>query len=132
MNEYGFGLKESMIFLVTITICIFTTMFMYNRTFKEIFEGPKHSSYSELESSLKSAGTRYVLNYHDSLENGDDGYVDLSTLKEKKLINAFSDEKGTECTGYVFFKHDDNKTSYIPYIKCGSYYKTNGYNSNYE
>ena len=53
MNEYGFGLKESMLFLVTIMLCIFITMFMYNKSFKEIFEGPSIKSYIDFAKTTK-------------------------------------------------------------------------------
>ncbi len=132
MNEYGFGLKESMLFLVTIMLCIFITMFMYNKSFKEIFEGPSSKSYVDLENTLKSAGAGYVLNYHKPLDNGDEGYVSLDTLKDKNLINTLTDEKGKECDGYVFYRRDNSKMSYVPYLKCGSDYCTDGYSSSYE
>lgn len=135
MNEYGFGIKESMIFIITIFVCMFVVTFIYNRTFVEIFSGEKAKSYGEIENRLVHAGKVYTDNfYYKVLENGDNGYVPLYVLKDDDIVNDIYDIRDSSvlCNGYVSFSRKDDKTSYKSYIRCGDNYKTNGYNKRYE
>ena len=53
-------------------------------------------------------------------------------LKENGYLDEIKDikDKDTECTGYVEFVQDGGVITYTPYLKCGSNYETEGYDTN--
>ena len=87
-------------------------------------------TYSDLENRIKLGAQRYENdNYQGTMESSETWILKYNMLKEKGYVeNKLLDPNGAEeCTGYVVFKKEEAKITYIPYIKCGNNYKTAGY-----
>lgn len=141
MNEKGFGLKEFVIIIAVIFICMIIIMSLYQSLFKTKdteLETPVESekteklTYKELEEKLEQAAERYQNdNYSGSIDNPEIWSLSYSMLKEEEYIDKLKDPKdGKECKGYVEFVQDGGKISYTPFLKCGDNYQTKGYDEN--
>ena len=143
MNEKGFGLKEFIIILAVIFICIIVIVTIYKSivpkadvtvdTEEEVEKQTENVTYQELEYKLKRAAERYQNdNYSGNSSETAIWELSYSMLKEKDYIDKLVDpkDKNIECTGYVEFIQDKANVSYKPYLKCGTNYETEGYNNN--
>lgn len=136
MNNRGMGINDIFIFVAVICLALLVAMVLYNKDFKSLFSGEDTNkmTYNEIEESLINAAKNYTDNYYyKPLESGDDDYVTVRTLETEGIIQTIidpNDDKIT-CTGYVhFFKKE--KTTYEPYLRCGSNYETTGYQEKYD
>ena len=141
MNEKGFGIKEFVIIIAVIFICMIIIVSLYQSIFKKEdveLETPvkqeqtKKLTYQDLENKLEKAAERYQNdNYSGSIENPEVWTLSYSMLKEEKYIDNLTDPKdGEECRGYVEFIQDGGRISYTPFLKCGKNYQTKGYDEN--
>lgn len=141
MNEKGFGIKEFVIIIAVIFICMIIIVSLYQSIFKKEnveLETPvkqeqtEKLTYKELENKLELAAERYQNdNYSGSIENPEVWTLSYSMLKEEKYIDNLTDPKdGEECRGYVEFIQDGGRISYTPFLKCGKNYQTKGYDEN--
>lgn len=141
MNQKGFGLKEFVIIIAVIFICMIIIVSLYQSIFKKEdveLETPvkqeqtKKLTYQDLENKLEKAAERYQNdNYSGSIENPEVWTLSYSMLKEEKYIDNLTDPKdGEECRGYVEFIQDGGRISYTPFLKCGKNYQTKGYDEN--
>ena len=141
MNEKGFGIKEFVIIIAVIFICMIIIVSLYQSIFKKEdveLETPvkqeqtEKLTYKELENKLELAAERYQNdNYSGSIENPEVWTLSYSMLKEEKYIDNLMDPKdGEECRGYVEFIQDGGRISYTPFLKCGKNYQTKGYDEN--
>lgn len=149
MNEKGFGAKEFIIIIsvIIISMVIITSLFnsitensnietnsqAENSNVDSDTQTETKSTYKDLEKKLEKAAERYQNdNYSGSITNPEIWVLSYSMLKEEKYLEKLVDpkDKNNECTGYVEFIQDGGKISYIPYLKCGSNYKTEGYDEN--
>lgn len=141
MNQKGFGLKEFVIIIAVIFICMIIIVSLYQSIFKKEdveLETPvkqeqtEKLTYKELENKLELAAERYQNdNYSGSIENPEVWTLSYSMLKEEKYIDNLADPKdGEECRGYVEFIQDGGRISYTPFLKCGKNYQTKGYDEN--
>lgn len=127
LNNKGYGLKEIMFFLCVMFVAILVTMFVYNKNFKNLFEGEnlsdKDYNYQNVEEELESSAKEYYSKTFSAEEASSIPMmiVTSKTLKEKNYLSSFDEN----CTGYVIVKNE-KKVSYEPYIKCDNY-KTDGY-----
>ena len=80
-----------------------------------------------MESKLVEASVRY---YNNTYPNGSDDtvIVTIDTLKSNGYMEALTDKLGRECKGYTKVLKTGTAVSYI---RC-SFYKTTGYNEEYE
>lgn len=148
MNQGGWGLKDFLFILLFITLALITTAVVYRKSFVNLFGTTpepkvtkttvvkKEETYKDLERKLKRAAERYQNdNYqgnYDSIETWILSYELLrknNYLKEK--ITDIND-RSVECNGYVKFEKKESRIDYIPYLRCGAYYKTEGYEKEYE
>ncbi len=143
MNQKGFGLKEFVIIIAVIFICIIIIMSLYqslvNKNHIEQSETQTESketekvTYQDLENKLEKAAERYQNDtYQGNTQNTEIWTLSYSMLKEEKYIDKLIDpnDKNTECTGYVEFVQDGAKISYTPFLKCDNNYQTQGYDEN--
>ena len=143
MNQKGFGLKEFVIIIAVIFICIIIIMSLYqnliNKNHIEQSETQTESketekvTYQDLENKLEKAAERYQNDtYQGNTQNTEIWTLSYSMLKEEKYIEKLIDpnDKNTECTGYVEFVQDGAKISYTPFLKCDNNYQTKGYDEN--
>ena len=134
MNQEGWGLKDVILFLVIILLAIVIAMFIYNRTFNNLFAGidnkaPKET-YSDIEQNIAHNARTYTDNYYSkALENGDSGVVTVRAMQQVRLLQSVKDIKTKKnCSGYVLFAKTNGVTNYEPYLKCSNY-QTKGYKS---
>lgn len=143
MNQKGFGLKEFVIIIAVIFICIIIIMSLYqslvNKNHIEQSETQTESketekvTYQDLENKLEKAAERYQNDtYQGNTQNTEIWTLSYSMLKKEKYIDKLIDpnDKNTECTGYVEFVQDGAKISYTPFLKCDNNYQTQGYDEN--
>ena len=138
MNEEGWGLKEVLIFIVIVFLCIFISMTVYNKTFGDLFgsgDNYKDETYEDIEAELENTAKTYTDNYYNKvLENGDEGIVTIRDMQGEGLLTAVKDinNNSINCSGYVEFKTTNSKTKYTTYLKCGDNYQTKGYIEKYD
>ena len=139
MNQKGFGIKEFVIVISVIFIAMIIIMSLYQGVVSEEKETKKATkieeklTYQDLEQELKKAAERYQNdNYSGNALDTEVWSLSYSMLKEEKYLDKLTDpnDKKVECTGYVEFIQDKAKISYKPFLKCGSNYGTEGYDSN--
>ena len=139
MNQKGFGIKEFVIVISVIFIAMIIIMSLYQGVVSEEKETKKATkteeelTYQDLEQELKKAAERYQNdNYSGNALDTEVWSLSYSMLKEEKYLDKLTDpnDKKVECTGYVEFIQDKAKISYKPFLKCGSNYETEGYDSN--
>ena len=122
MNQKGFGLKEFVIIIAVIFICIIIIMSLYqslvNKNHIEQSETQTESketekvTYQDLENKLEKAAERYQNDtYQGNTQNTEIWTLSYSMLKKEKYIDKLIDpnDKNTECTGYVEFVQDGAK-----------------------
>ena len=147
MNEKGWSLKDFIIIIGIIFGTLLIAVSLWKVTFSSIFKRNSKPAeinnkeeqtinYENLESKLKTAAIKYQNdNYQGNLESKETWVLTYELLRKenylKDRIFDIQDNK-TECTGYVVFEKDGSKFTYTPFLKCGSNYKTNDYNSNNE
>ena len=138
MNEEGWGLREFLGFIVVICLAVLVTMAMYNRGFNDLFDSStetENETYNDIEDILVSTAHTYTDNYYyKALEDGDEDRVTVRDMQGEELLKNIIDLKDNKihCSGYVYFKKEDGKTTYEPYLKCGENYQTVGYKAKYD
>lgn len=139
MNQKAFGLKEFIILIAVIFICIIVIVSLYKSIFNtnatpEPVTKQETETYEDLENRLKLAAERYLnnSNYSSSIENTESWTLSYSMLKKEEYLEEIKDikDKNIECNGYVEFIQDGGQISYKPFLKCGNNYQTEGYDSN--
>ena len=136
MNQEGWGLKEVMVFIVVVFLCIFISMTVYHKTFGDLFgTGSYDETYSDIERQLENVAKTYTDNYYGKvLENGDEGIVTIRDMQGRGLLTAVKDIKNKQekCSGYVKFAKQNNQTKYQTYLNCSNNYQTKGYLEKYD
>lgn len=135
MNEKGFGLKEFVIIIAVVFICMIIIMALTQNIIDEEKENIKEETkevekvtYKDLENKLKKAAERYQNdNYSSNINNEEVWILSYSMLKEEEYLKPIYDikAKDKECKGYVEFVQDKAKISYTPYLKCENYQTKN-------
>lgn len=132
MNQGGWGLKDVMLYIVVLSFALLIAMLLYDKSFGQLF-GKLDSDldYSLMEKKMVKAAHNYTDNfYYKLLEDGDSDYVSLRILKSDGLLKASDGFSG--CSGYVHFYVKNGRTSYVPFLKCGDDYTTDGYDTKKE
>ena len=142
MNNKGFGLQETLVFIgIFLFILVVVAIYVNAKIGKNIYyeepaiqdvqeesnedieptklEIPKE--YLKLENKLKEAAKNY------SFDKKYDTTITLGDLQEYNLIGELVDPNDSTiiCDGYVSYSSDDN--IYKPYIKCNGMYITETY-----
>lgn len=143
MNQKGWGFKDFIVILGIIMASVLITFIIYKVSFRKTdsvtdpveVEKNIYESYEEMEYILKKSAERYQNdNYQGNIDNDENWILSSSLLYKKgylkqKLIDI--EDKSKECEGYVRFIKKGASVGYIPYVKCGSNYVTEGYDANY-
>lgn len=139
MNEKGFGLKEFVIIIAVVFICMIIVMTLTGNIIDEKKDNTKEEpkevetiTYQDLENKLKKAAERYQNDTYSSNINNEEVWIlSYSMLKEKEYLEPIYDikAKDKECEGYVEFVQDGALLSYTPYLKCENY-QTENYDEN--
>lgn len=138
MNDKGFGLRDVIVFLAIVCLCILISMVIFRRTFTELFDsnqGMSDETYESLEKDLERLGRTYTDNYYGKiLENGDSGIVTIRDMQGENLLTVVRDidDDNVICSGYVMFERTSGVTNYNAYLKCADNYVTKGYQSKYD
>ena len=135
LNNRGFGIKDVMMTICIMAVAVLTTMIVYNRNFKSLFEGDKDKNsistieynYVKAEESLENAAKDYYANKFDEDEDVPLMTVSYSFLKGQGYIEDLN-VNGENCTGYVIVQKENSKTNYDSYIRCKNYI-TEGYSA---
>lgn len=150
MNNEGWGMNAFLCLLGILTICLIVITILANQLYKSVNEEETEEydetsnyeivpndittsnnikDYINLEDKLKESAKNYVVN---EAITGHKLIITFDQLKEKKYINKLiSPHDDTyKCNGYVVYNNITNE--YIPYLNCGSYYKTSNYNKYFE
>ena len=88
-------------------------------------------TYTEMEELLKGSAIEYVKKYYSD-PSVSEVIIKDEDLEREAIISGLQDpnDSSTSCEGYVIYQKEGN--TYLPYLKCGSNYVTNGYNENYQ
>ena len=138
MNNKGFGIRDVIVFLAIVCLCILISMVIFRRTFTELFDSNRNigdETYSSIEKDLERIARTYTDNYYGKiLEDGDSGVVTIRDMQGENLLTLVRDitDDNVICSGYVTFNRADGVTSYKTYLKCGNNYETDGYQSKYD
>lgn len=142
MNEEGWGLKDVLIFLAIVALCLLVSMVIYKKTFTQLFYGTSggitdidRETYQSVETDLEKTAHTYTDNYYYKiLEDGDSGYVTIRNMQDKKLLKVVKDieDDNVICSGYVYFNKIGVVTNYDAYLKCGDNYQTEGYEASHD
>lgn len=141
MNQEGWGFKEFILIFAVIMFLIIITFIIYAVSFKpekvtSSVEIKKNISltYEDLENTLKRGAQRYQNdNYSGNSESDETWILTYEMLREKGYIKdkLLDPNDNSECGGYVRFIKRGASIKYIPYLKCGDNYKSEGYDLNY-
>ncbi|MBR3363104.1 MAG: hypothetical protein IKG40_04175 [Bacilli bacterium] len=138
MNEKGFGIRDVIVFLAIVMLCILISMVIFRRTFTELFDSTKgynDETYMSIEEDLERLGKTYTDNYYGKiLQDGDNDIITIRDMQGENLLTVVRDIKDDNiiCSGYVTFSKMNGATEYKAYLKCGDNYVTKGYNSKYD
>ncbi|MBR2833355.1 MAG: hypothetical protein IKE75_02870 [Bacilli bacterium] len=138
MNNKGFGIRDVMVFLAIICLCILMSMIIFRRTFTELFDSSHNKvdeTYVSIEKDLERICKTYTDNYYGKiLEDGDSGVVTIRDMQGESLLTVVRDitDDNVICSGYVTFEKVNGTTNYKTYLRCGENYETGGYQSKYD
>ena len=147
MNNKGFGLKEFIIVIAVVFVCLIIVMGLYNQATNKDEEDTQREdaqeevtreevdddlTYHDLELTLKSAASRYQ---DATYQTTDDAVVSMvltsDFLEKEDYLEPIRDlETKKPCEGYVLFNQNHAKITYRAYLKCDNY-KTNGFDKKY-
>ena len=139
MNKNGWGLRVELAFLLLFLICLLISIIGLHRlgllgndggVYRDrngYIEDGVNFNYNVLEEKVVNAAEKY---YQDKYNGHTDDtlIISTSTLKQSGYLDRIEDNRARECKGYATVLKTNNIVSYI---KC-SFYKTAGYNSDYE
>lgn len=86
-------------------------------------------NYSNLEDKLVLAGSKYASKYLVN-EEFDSKIITVARLQTEELLDILEIE-GIECSGYIKITKEE-EFKYYPFINCGKFYQTIGYNQNFD
>lgn len=133
LNNRGWGTKDVMMTICVMAVAVLTTMIIYNRNFKDLFEGDSNQestqiveyNYIKVEKQIENAAKEYCKNTFNETKDIPLMSVSYNFLKSKGYIDSLS-TNNENCNGYVTIKSQNKEIIYDPYIKCENY-KTEGY-----
>lgn len=141
MNKYknGWGISTEIIMIFAFLVCLLIAIFYINKmgllnnpenrgiTSKEKEVVTNNTTYTDIESDLKSAAKSYVNHEYDEI-GIDTLIITSSTLIENSYLGKMEDPDDSNgyCTGYVEVEETNDRIKYTPYINCKKYY-TKGY-----
>lgn len=83
-------------------------------------------NYISLEDKMVKAAKNYYIKYFRDLDER--VVVTVARLDTEDFLDDL-EVNDVDCSGYVLIEQIDNEVKYYPYLKCGSLYETEGYDS---
>ena len=132
-NKKKFQLTRGMLLLIIgIIAAVIVIVVLISRKTTNNKPEYSESDFKRLEERMEEEAGIYFTNNNIELVQGNSLKIELSelllenggTIDKNKIVAA------KVCDGYVLAKNIENSTTFKPYIDCGDYYKTEGYNSN--
>lgn len=120
-NELKDKLMKYLLIIAIVAVVIIVILFV----FSNIANGKK--TYSDVEDIMINASKKYYTDNSSSLPKSNGGTVEVSVqnLVNNKYMKSLDKYiKNTSCTGKVVVENNDDNYIYIPYLDCGSTYKT--------
>ena len=111
------------IFVVVLIVGIFIVAFIFGNN-----NTSKAATYTNMETKLLNAAKKYANNHPKLLpkEDNESNKINLDTLVNEKYIKDLTaiEDSNISCSGYVDLIYKNKNVVYVPYLKCGKYYKT--------
>lgn len=127
LDNRGWGLGIFLIFIFIFLFAILLVTVLANKNgigsnSESVFEDKNEliEKYKAYEKIVKQSAVTYQEENYPYLSDGDSFDVDINRLDIPSEINK-------KCTGYVHVEKIKDIYSYTPYLKCGNYYTTAGY-----
>lgn len=122
----SFELKQQMKKLIIIIIVLVVLLLVIIWLFS--LNSTENKNYADIEKIMTSAAESYYKDNKKLLPTSDKGtnevslqkLINLEYMKEMSKYNS----KATSCTGKVVVENNDDQYVYVPYLDCGSNYKT--------
>lgn len=85
-------------------------------------------TYDDILKEMEVAANTYVNKYYSGMVDGT-VKITLDSLVENKMLEYVYDpnDDSVKCNGYVMYNKENANKSFKPYLKCGTYYQTEGY-----
>ena len=137
MKSRGFGISNMFFFMAIFIILLIVVSFIVHSihlddknnsligTDSLYEEKKKDFDYGSIEKSLKTAATLYQRDYYPDFKQDEVKHVTSKKLISLDYLSVLTDGN-VSCKGYarIFY---DNVVEVTPFIKCGNYYETKGY-----
>ena len=140
MNSRGWGLREMLLFCLILTLALLVIVALISTNFFGLLSNKEISgsnidsarTYNSMEVEIINAAKKYVKAKNISVDT--DTYISVVDMQNSHLLNSLYDviDAGCKCCGYVKVYLKDEISVYEPYLKCGSNYESDGYNSKYD
>lgn len=138
MNKNGWGLRIELAFLILFLVCLLiATLGLHSMGLLGndggVYQDDGYINdnvnfdYDSLEKEVTSAANEYYKDAYNS-DIDDTLIVTVDKLKNEGYLGDVTDSRGRNCKGYSMIMKSGNIVSYI---RC-SFYKTVGYNEDYE
>ena len=144
MKSRGFGLSHMFAFMLLFIILLLTISVIvhqlhldssdyYKSDYSErIYKKDKSKDnidfdYSSVEKNLSNAAVQYQKDFYPGYDKAEPMYVTSKKLIALDYLSVLTDGQ-VSCKGYAKITYD-NIIRVEPFIKCGKYYKTEGYSS---
>ena len=111
LNNRGWGMQAMMAIVVVLMLALVFVSMMINTKF---------------ENKVITASQKYYQNHQIDLKENAQYRVNLKTLMDEGLLEEIT-YKGISCSGYGLIINKNGKIDYEGFVKCGTKYKTKGY-----
>lgn len=125
LNNRGWGMQAMMAIVVVLMLALVFVSMMINTKFKSDVTSSS-SQNTKLENKVITASQKYYQNHQINLKENAQYRVNLKTLMDEGLLEEIT-YKGISCSGYGLIIDKNGKIDYEGFIKCGTKYKTKGY-----
>lgn len=128
MNNRGWGLNEMLFLCAILGIALIVAVAIVQSSFNDMVKTQNNTAvYKSYETTLIAKAKTYYADMYE--KSSDTVIISYKNLIDKDYMTNLKDpETENNCSGYVVV-NDDN---YDAYLKCGTNYMTNGYNSNFD
>ncbi len=116
------GIKKMLIGVIVLTLIVVILLLILSKASSTSTK--KGVSYSDIEDAMTDSAKRFFKDNNKYLPKSNGGTVEISA---QKLINEnylSAHNTISSCTGKVVVQNNDDNYIYVPYLDCGSKYKT--------
>ncbi len=157
MNNHGWGLRAMLALVCILGVALYISATIATKKLKlniideEIIDTSSNTNGLEENVTSKEEKIDYLKEYHiieEKMAQATNKYVDdiykdkslanyvklkLSILEANNYIEEVYDLKddSIKCVGYVSISYENDKFNYIPFLRCGTNYETEGFIDRY-